>query len=101
VTHTRRPLLKRVTLWTAAAVLLLTSYVLGAPFVILISGRHCPRALPFLDAAYAPLHVYVNTQQIPGSSSYNDYALWCQRQFQDDLIYDSPVILPETAVPER
>jgi hypothetical protein len=91
---TRRPLLKRIAVWTAAVVLLVVSYVGGAPIVILLAGRHYPHALPFLDAAYAPLHAYVNTPEVPGSEAYYDYALWCQRQFQDDLIYDPVLILP-------
>src|SRR5262245_42821356 len=92
----RHPLQKRIAVWTAVAVLLLAAYVLGAPFVILLAGRHCPRALPFLDATYAPLHVYVNNPEVPGSDAYNNYALWCQRQFEGEMIYDT---VPNPAEP--
>lgn len=90
----QRPLLKRAASWTAALLLLIAGYVLGAPFAILLIARHCPAALPIIDAAFAPLHVYANDTALPGSAVYVSYADWCQRQFQDDLIYDPFLILP-------
>ena len=91
---TRRPLLKCVTVWTAAVVLLLATYMAGAPIVFVMAAMHCQPALPFLDAVYTPLRLYAEHPEIPGSQAYNEYGMWCVNQFQDDMIYDSMPVLP-------
>jgi hypothetical protein len=42
MTHPRRPLLKRVAIWTAAIVLLLVWYVASFPFLIVACRKFCP-----------------------------------------------------------
>jgi hypothetical protein len=78
---TRRPLLKRIALWTAAVVLLLVAYLAGAPIAVMLSLRHFPRALPVLKIAYYPLDSYL-IADLPGSTLYIEYARWVQRSLK-------------------
>jgi hypothetical protein len=75
--HPRRPLLKRVAVWTAAVVLLLALYVLGGPFVILLCERHGPAIVPVLEIIYAPLMYVDRDSQAPGHFAFQAYAKWC------------------------
>jgi len=98
--HARRSFLKRFVVWTAVPVLLLTLYVAGAPIVLALADRHYQPALPFLDAFYSPLQLYVTHPEIPGSRTYNEYGLWCLNLFRDEMmIYDSVPIPAEPILP--
>lgn len=73
--RTRRPLLKRACLWTAAMVLVIASYLAGAPVVAALTMRHQPSALPILVVVYAPIDSYLDAR-LPGSTLYERYAHW-------------------------
>lgn len=80
--HPRRPFLKRAIVWTGAVVLLLVSYVLGAPFVAFFASRYVPRSEPLFVAVYAPL-VYVSRDpDAPGHSEFTAYCQWCQSMIE-------------------
>jgi hypothetical protein len=73
--HLRRPLLKRVAIWTAAAVLLPLSYLVRAPFVIVFLSTKFSSTLPVLVIAYEPAEMYLRSD-LPGSALYERYAAW-------------------------
>ena len=74
----RRPLLKRVAVWTAAVVLLLAGYVAGMPFAELAVLRFVPSLEPAALAFYAPV-IYAIKREFPGKDAYLQYYAWCQR----------------------
>lgn len=84
----RRSILKRVVLWTVAAVLLLAGYVASAPVVIAITDAKYPAALPVLDSLYAPCWFYARNRDFPRSTAYNKYGEWVLRRFWEEGIYD-------------
>jgi len=75
--HLRRPILKRIAMWTAAVVLLPVLYMSGAPIVGGWVALNFPAALPIVRTAYAPLSYYCMESDWPGSSYYRTYAEWC------------------------
>lgn len=75
--QTRRSLLKRVTLWTAGVVLLLASYVGGAPLVFWTVVSRFPEAAPVMRVVYAPVMYFCDHSDWPGSEAYQEYAVWC------------------------
>ena len=80
---TRRPLLKRVALWTGAVVLLLASYVLGAPFVDFAATRYAPPFVePVLKAVYAPIIFLDRNPEAPGHHAFQAYLTWCQEKLR-------------------
>jgi len=81
--HARRPLLKRVAVWTAAVVLLLVSYVLGAPFVARYCARYVPAAQPAFVVIYAPLVHVAHVPDAPGHESFIAYVEWCNRTCEE------------------
>jgi hypothetical protein len=81
--HPRRPLLKRVALWTAAVVLLLASYVLGAPFVAFFGQRYTPKLEPVFIAVYAPLVYVSRNSDAPGHTEFNAYVQWCHNTLDE------------------
>jgi len=98
--QTRRRTWKHIAVWTAAPALLLAMYVAGAPIVLALADRHYQPALPFLDAVYSPLQLYVSHPEIPGSRAYNEYGLWCLNLFRDEMmIYDSVPIPAQPVLP--
>lgn len=74
--HPRRPLLKRVALWTAAVVLLLGGYVAGMPIAAYAVGKYADWAEPVGVIVYAPL-IYALKNDLPGSEPYEAYCEWC------------------------
>jgi hypothetical protein len=75
--HPRRPLLKRVTLWTAAVVLLLAGYVGGSPFVAFVVERHGPpQSWRAFEVVYAPLIYIVENPNAPGHAALAAYVEW-------------------------
>lgn len=76
----RRTLLKRITLWTAAAVLVLASYILGAPLVWFGTWRYAPELIPVVNVLYAPFNFYCSHPELPGSRSVSDYYAWCYNE---------------------
>lgn len=78
--HPRRPLLKRVAVWTAAVVLLLAGYVGSAPFVVNLVLPRFPAAEPAIIAIYAPLLLYTKGHpNWPGNRAFVEYEAWCRR----------------------
>jgi hypothetical protein len=75
--HPRRPLLKRVAVWTAAFVLLLAGYVASSAFVVCITVKNYPASLPVLKVIYSPIEVYVR-EKLPGTKMLERYARWVQ-----------------------
>jgi hypothetical protein len=77
----RRPLLKRIALWTGAVVLLLAWYLAGAPFVAVASDRYLPAATPILAVVYSPLVYVTGRPDRPGSGFefYRQYLRWCYK----------------------
>jgi hypothetical protein len=71
----RRPILKRLVVWSLAAALLLTSYVAGEPFVTYLAVCRCQPAIPVVHAVYAPLIAY-RIRGLPGTTSLRTYSLW-------------------------
>ena len=74
---TRRPLLKRVALWTGAVVLLLTWYPLGAPFAVYFFAYRFPAAMPAVTVLYFPLDYFLRHEEILGSQAYRYYVDAC------------------------
>ena len=83
---TRRPLLKRVALWSGAFVLLLVGYVAGAPFVAYFGERLFPPGKPVFMAVYAPLVYIAKDAGAPGHAEFTAYLQWCHRSL--DEIFD-------------
>ena len=73
---TRRPLLKRVALWTGAVVLLLAGYLAGMPFSAYVVGKHVPQLEPVGEVFYAPV-IFAVKSDFPGSKLYMRYCVWC------------------------
>ena len=73
---TRRPLLKRACLWTAAVVLLLAYYLAMLPVVTVGVHKFAPRLDPAVKTLYAPVEVAIR-YRIPGSGLYWSYLRWC------------------------
>jgi hypothetical protein len=82
--HPRRPLLKRVCLWTAAVVLLLAGYLAGMPFVITATILHAPALLPAAWAFYSPV-TYAIANDLPGTNAYESYYRWCMESLGVDM----------------
>jgi hypothetical protein len=74
----RRPLRKRVALWTAAVVVFLAWYVLAAPFVEFAATKYAPRTTPVLIVFYAPLIFVARDPEAPGHDAFLAYLGWCQ-----------------------
>ena len=62
----------------AAVVLLLVSYVGGAPFIAFIGQRHFPAAEPFFAALDAPLVYVARDPDAPGHAAFVAYLDWTQ-----------------------
>ena len=73
----RRPLLKRVALWTGAIVLLLAGYLAGMPFAAVTASKF-PALQPVAIVVYAPL-IFAARDGWPGSRAYQSYVDWCYR----------------------
>src|SRR5689334_7311590 len=108
MTTKRRSLRRRACLWTAAAVLLLASYVASAHIVVQEVGRRVPVIQPVLNAFYAPLAVYSRHPALPGNKQYKQYLIWSGREFRDltrtsspGTTLDSPTTVNFTATPLR
>jgi hypothetical protein len=82
---TRRPLLKRVALWTAAAVLFLVWYVASAPFVEFAALRYARVAEPVLVVFYAPLIFVARNPDAPGHYEFLAYLDWCHRALNESF----------------
>jgi hypothetical protein len=83
-TITRRPLLKRVALWTAAVVLLLAGYLAGMPFAEHVVVNHVPSLEPAALAFYAPV-IYAIKSEYPGTEPYLRYYKWCTRALRPGM----------------
>jgi hypothetical protein len=59
---------------TAAAVLLLISYVAGAPVVAGVVQSRFPVANPIAQVFYTPLIFYAQHPELPGSELFASYA---------------------------
>lgn len=81
----RRPLLKRVTLGTAGVVLLLASYVLGAPVVAFFAQRHAPQLEPVFIVVYAPLVYVARNPDAPGHLAFKAYVDWCDKVLRNAI----------------
>jgi len=80
----RRPLLKRVVLWMAAIVLLLASYILGAPFAAFFAQKYLPVAVaqPVFMVVYAPLIYVSHDPNAPGHLEFVAYLNWCRSKLE-------------------
>ncbi|MFO1096421.1 MAG: hypothetical protein U0992_24410 [Planctomycetaceae bacterium] len=76
----RHTILKRVAAWNAGVLLLLALYVASVPFVAFWSEAHAPRLRPFLRVLFAPVVVYVQHHNWPGSRAYMRYEAWCDKK---------------------
>ena len=92
--HPRRPLLKRVAIWTAAVVLLLAWYVASFPFLIVACRNFCPGARPALGAVYYPVVWYIE-RDLPGARTYHDYYNQCSRYARGVLGQSRPAPQPK------
>ena len=79
----RRPILKRIAAWTAAAAMLLVAYVAGAPFVTGLAARKCPSVIPALVVAYAPLVYLTQHDDVIGHETWARYVQWCENSLND------------------
>lgn len=70
----RPPVLSRTGGVLLVVLLLPTSYVLGAPFVVFTVQRHAPAALPIVGVVYGPLRYYARHPELPGSRLFKSYA---------------------------
>lgn len=77
--HQLRPFFKRAALWMAAVVLILASYMAGAPMVLGWLSYRFPAAVPIMRIIYAPLVSYAKGSW-PGAESYRQYARWCHNK---------------------
>jgi len=84
----RRPLVKRLAAWTAAAVLLVSMYLASYPCNLFIAVRHWSRAIPMLQFLYAPLNVYSRNPTYFGSLTYKEYTGWAYSTIFYRLIGD-------------
>jgi len=84
---TRRTILKRAAMWTAAAVLLLVWYIGTAPVVSCSVASSPfmarPTVLRALNVFYAPLRFLRQHPEIPGSTEFDVYSRWYQRQHEE------------------
>lgn len=64
--------------------LLLGSYLAGAPIVFGLTIEHFPSWFPVVAVFYYPLDAYINAQ-MPGSMLYVEYVNWVR-----DLLYSLP-----------
>jgi hypothetical protein len=78
----RRPVLKRIALWTAAVVLLLAGYVAGAPFANYFD-RGNPIARPVLRVLYVPLVYVAANPDAPGHDLLTSYLGWSDQLLRD------------------
>jgi hypothetical protein len=78
---TRRPLLKRACLWTAAVVLLLAGYVQSAPLFGVLMMNWFPAAHPLYKTVYGPLIRYIHSD-LPGARTTGYYCAWCEVRLQ-------------------
>lgn len=69
--------MRRFVLWTGAAVLVLASYILGAPLVWFATWKYVPELIPVVQVVYAPFNFYCSHPELPGSTSISEYYTWC------------------------
>lgn len=99
---TRRPILKRVAVWTAGVVLAFVLYLLGAPIVIFTVVPRFPSATPVLMVLYLPLDYYCDpSADRPGADLYRDYAEWCRDKLMPPPAQAPPPPLPPATQPAR
>jgi len=70
----RSPSFKRVAVWLAAPLVLIASYVLGAPVVAGVVQARLPAIEPAVKVLYAPLIFYAQQPELPGSQWFSAYA---------------------------
>jgi len=78
---TRRPILKRVALWTAAVVLVLAGYLASLPFVDFVDSRY-PVARPVLVVLYSPILLVIGREDAPGHDLYIAYLEWAREHLE-------------------
>jgi len=93
---TRRPILKRVAVWTAGVLLAFVLYLAGAPLVIFTVLPRFPAIVPVFKILYGPIDYYGRQDGWPGSHSYRNYVEWCR-----DRLMPRPPALPPAPQPAR
>jgi hypothetical protein len=98
--------LKRGLFWTGVALGLLMLYVASCPFVIYSCARTFDKALPIVQAVYAPLQTYC-MKELPGTRAYGRYLSFCIRMLERgergdvNARLDAPTVLQLLDAPLR